>query len=236
MDRFISRFSLFILLSLALFITSVSSSYASILNNRETIVFLGDSITAQGMHPRGYVTLVNQALKRAHPGKHIRVIGAGVSGNTVIDLQKRLHRDVLSRKPSVVVIYTGVNDVWSWNGRYGRVVPKHQFSQGLIKMVKQVKSSGARVILVTPAVMGERIDGRNRFDRSLNEYAAITRMVAKNTGSRVIDLRHAFMKYLYKHNKRNVHQGVLTKDSVHFNERGNRLLSQLMLRTLGVSQ
>ena len=40
------------------------------------------------------------------------MINAGISGHKVPDLQGRLDRDVLSKEPTVVFIYIGINDVW----------------------------------------------------------------------------------------------------------------------------
>src|SRR5512140_2657050 len=72
------------------------------LRSADRIVFLGDSITEQGGQPHGYVTLLNETLTTLHPG--ITVIGAGISGNKVTDLQARLDRDVISKQPTLVMI------------------------------------------------------------------------------------------------------------------------------------
>ncbi|RZL99706.1 MAG: G-D-S-L family lipolytic protein, partial [Pedobacter sp.] len=78
----------------------------SMKQERKKIIFFGDSITQQGVRPNGYV----DRLKKAIPG--FEVIGAGIGGNKVYDLYLRLEEDVLNKKPSTVVIYVGVNDVW----------------------------------------------------------------------------------------------------------------------------
>jgi lysophospholipase L1-like esterase len=63
------------------------------LKNGETVVFLGDSITQAGAGETGYVTLFRRTLEVTRPDSGIRVIGAGISGNRVPDLQQRLdHR------------------------------------------------------------------------------------------------------------------------------------------------
>ena len=85
------------------------------MNDKSRIVFFGDSITANGAdHALGFVRLIQSSVKSKYPDAEI--IGAGQSGNTVVDLQRRVTRNVLKKKPSVVVIYIGTNDVWhqSW--------------------------------------------------------------------------------------------------------------------------
>jgi len=37
----------------------------------------------------------------------IEIIGAGVGGNKVPDLQARIEKDVLAKKPTIVVVYIG---------------------------------------------------------------------------------------------------------------------------------
>ena len=62
----------------------------------ERIVFLGDSITEAGNQPGGYVSLVRDELAGRFPTLGIEVIGAGISGNKVPDLEARLERRICS--------------------------------------------------------------------------------------------------------------------------------------------
>lgn len=204
------------------------------LKKQDTIVFLGDSITAAGVRADGFVTLTSQAIAVAYPDLEIKVIGAGISGHKVPDCQKRLDRDVLKKNPTIVLIYIGINDVWHWKNNRGTT--KEDFEAGLIDMIAQINAAGARVILCTPTVIGEKTDGTNKFDKMLDEYADISRKVAKETGSQMLDLREKFMAYLKKNNADNVEKGVLTRDTVHLNTEGNRFLSGLVLDALNVPQ
>src|SRR6266566_3817729 len=72
------------------------------LEKGERIVFLGDSITQAGAGPDGYVSFVKEAVAKKYADLGIEVIGAGISGNRVPDLEARLERDVLSKKPTLV--------------------------------------------------------------------------------------------------------------------------------------
>lgn len=206
------------------------------LQEKETIVFLGDSITQEGVRPDGYVTLTSQAIAKAHPDMDIKIIGAGISGHKVPDCQKRLDRDVLRKNPTIVLIYIGINDVWWWNGRWGKGTMKEEFESGLHDLIERINAIGARVILCTPTVIGEKTDGTNEFDKMLDEYSDITRKVAEETGSQLLDLREAFMAYLKEHNPDNAAKGILTRDTVHLNKNGNIFLSGLVLNTLNVPQ
>ena len=68
------------------------------LNQGDRVVFLGDSITQAGARPGGYVSLFRQAVDDQFGEGEIEVIGAGISGHKVPDCQKRLDRDVISKK------------------------------------------------------------------------------------------------------------------------------------------
>ncbi|MDG1357462.1 MAG: sialate O-acetylesterase [Akkermansiaceae bacterium] len=215
-----------------------SPSKAS-LKKDDRIVFLGDSITELGAKKNGYVTLTSESIAKAYPDLGIEVIGAGRSGHKVPDCQKRLDRDVLEKKPTVVVIYIGINDVWHWThprmvkkGRKGTTPEK--FESGLKEMIAKINAVGARVILCTPTVIGEKPDGSNPDDKRLDEYAEISRKVARETKSQLLDLRAACIGYLKQHNLENAEQGILTGDRVHMNEAGNRFLASHVLHALNV--
>ena len=200
------------------------------LKKGDRVVFLGDSITQAGAGPSGYVTLVREALDKDHKDLGIEVIGAGISGNKVPDLEKRLERDVLSKKPTVVVIYIGINDVW--HSQMGKGTPKDAYEQGLSNLIGNIQKAGARVILCTATVIGEKTDGSNPLDKMLDEYCDISRGVAAKEKVQLLDLRKAFLDYLKEHNKGNIDQGILTGDKVHLNAEGNKFVAKQMLSAL----
>ena len=189
------------------------------------IVFLGDSITEAGAGPHGYVTLAGTALAEALPGTES--IGAGISGNRVPDLLARLDRDVLARKPDVVVVYIGINDVW--HSQNGRGTPKGEFEAGMRTLVERIRKGGARPVLCTPTVIGERKAGTNPLDAMLDDYAGVTRAVAAGAGVPLIDLRKACVDHLAAHNAADAENGVLTTDGVHLNAAGNEFLAARMV-------
>jgi len=193
------------------------------LRKGEAIAFFGDSITQAGKGPGGYCRLIDEALAKGRPELGAKVIYAGISGHKVPDLQGRLQRDVLNHKPTVVFIYIGINDVW--HSIRGQGTPKDKYEAGLRDLIAKITDAGATVVLATPSVIGEKPDGSNPLDEMLEEYAAISRKVAKETGTPLCDLRKAFIAYLKEHNQENEQRGVLTGDGVHLNAAGNRFVA-----------
>ena len=193
----------------------------------ERIVFFGDSITEQGAEPGGYVTLVKDSLGRSSKGA-IEVIGAGVSGNRVPDLLARVDRDVIAKKPSLTIIYIGINDVWHW-ALFNRGTPKVEYEAGLKELITRIRQAGSQVILCTPSVIGEKRAGTNPNDAMLAEYAGISRRVAEAMNVQICDLNAAFAGYLRTHNPQDAEKEILTVDGVHLNAEGNRFVADQML-------
>jgi len=188
------------------------------------IIFFGDSITQQGVSKNGYVTLIKKSLDSTK----YDVQGAGVGGNKVYDLYLRLEDDVLNKKPDLVVIYVGINDVWHKQSSHtGTDYPKYlKFYQALINKIQGV---GSKVILCTPSVIGEQKDGKNELDEELNKYAAGIRELAVKNNLPLCDLRKVFTDYEAANNSEDMEKGVLTTDRVHLNETGNKLVAAQLL-------
>lgn len=210
------------------------------LKKDDRIVFFGDSITQAGVKPQGYVTVLTEAIKAAHPDLGIETFGAGVSGNKVPNLQARLENDVIAKKPTLVFIYIGINDVWHWKmDKEGKLLgggtTKEIFESGLKDIIAKINAAGARVILCTPSVIGEKNDGSNERDAMLEEYSVISRKVATDTGSQLVDLRKAFIDHLKANNPDNLPKGILTGDGVHLNPAGNAFVAAEMGKAIGVA-
>lgn len=207
----------------------------SVIQKKKTIVFFGDSITQAAINKGGYIDVLEQELKKKGKSDQYELIGAGISGNKVPDLQRRLEKDVLSKNPDQVFIYIGINDVWHYSHPCCKDkdggTPKDQFEAGLTEVVNKIKASGAKVVICTPSVIGEKTKD-NEQDQMLDEYADLSRKVAKATNSELCDLRKAFQQQLRKINTENKKEGILTTDGVHLNEQGNKFVAQQIQKYL----
>ncbi|MDQ0641587.1 lysophospholipase L1-like esterase [Pedobacter sp. W3I1] len=199
-------------------------AFTSMTFKPKRIIFFGDSITQQGLSKNGYVTLIKKSLDSTK----YDVIGAGIGGNKVYDLYLRLEDDVLNKKPDLVVIYVGINDVWHKQSSHtGTDYDKYlKFYQALINKIQGV---GSKVVLVTPSVVGEKKDGTNELDADLNKYAEGIRTLAAKNNLPVCDLRKVFTEYEAKNNPEDKEKGILTVDRVHLNETGNKLVADQLL-------
>ena len=188
------------------------------------VVFFGDSITQGGVQGNGYINL----LKKQVDSTKFELFGAGIGGNKVYDLYLRLEDDVLAKKPDLVFIYVGINDVWhKQTSKTGTDYPKYlKFYQALIN---KIKATGSAVVLCTPSVIGEKKAGANELDTELDKYSEGIRELATKNNLPLCDLRKAFQAYEEKNNPENLEKDILTRDRVHLNDKGNQFVADQML-------
>lgn len=195
------------------------------------VIFFGDSITQQGVGATGYITQLRTMLQDKGLGDQYEISGAGIGGNKVYDLYLRMEDDVLAKKPDVVFIYVGINDVWH-KSSHGTGTDYDKFLKFYEAIIKKLQDNNIRPILCTPSVIGERTDSSNEQDGDLNRYANAIRDLADSKNLTLVDLRKDFQKYLQKNNKDNAEKGVLTRDRVHLTEAGDKFVAEEMMAGL----
>jgi lysophospholipase L1-like esterase len=198
---------------------------------RSRVVFFGDSITEAGVMPGGYIAQLRDSLTANGQSKKFELIGSGIGGNKIYDLYLRLEEDVLERKPDVVVMYVGVNDVWH-RQMFGTGTDADKFQKFYLALIQKFQRKGIRVIACTPACIGERPGGLNPLDKELDRFSEIIRKVAGETQTPLCDLRLAFMAYQTLYNTTDKSSGVLTTDGVHLNDVGNKLVAEHVMAKL----
>ncbi len=198
---------------------------------KKKIIFFGDSITQAGVNPGGYIVRIGELATKENLAAQYDFIGAGIGGNKVYDLYLRLEDDVLSKKPDIVVIYVGVNDVWHKRS-HGTGTDVDKFEKFYDALIKKMQAENIKLILCTPAAIGERTDFSNELDGDLNNYSTIIRNIATKNGLPLVDLRKAFLDYNKQYNVDNKESGILTTDRVHLNEKGNQLVADEMWKTI----
>lgn len=198
---------------------------------KKKVVFFGDSITQAGVNPGGYIVRVGELASKDKLAEQFEFIGAGIGGNKVYDLYLRLEDDVLGKKPEIVIIYIGVNDVWH-KRTSGTGTDPDKFERFYTALIKKLQAQNCKLALCTPAAIGERTDFSNELDGDLNNYSNIIRGLAKKNNLPLIDLRNAFLDYNKQYNTENKESGILTTDRVHLNEKGNQLVADEMWKVI----
>lgn len=198
---------------------------------KKKIVFFGDSITEAGINKGGYIDVLNQEINKKGLSDKYELVGAGVSGNKIYDLYLRLEKDVLEQHPDVVVIWVGVNDVWH-KADFGTGTDYDKYGKFYDAVVKKIQATGAKVVVVTPAAIGERTDYSNSQDGDLNMYSNWIRKYAADNNLGLVDLRKSFHEYSVANNPKNADRGILTTDRVHLNAKGNAFVADEMWKAI----
>jgi lysophospholipase L1-like esterase len=191
---------------------------------RKKVIFFGDSITEAAVKPGGYIQLMDSLIAAGNKSSQYELVGAGISGNKIYDLYLRIEDDVIKQRPDIVVIYVGVNDVWH-KASSGTGTDYSKFGRFYEAVVNKLQVAGAKVIVCTPAVIGERTDHSNQQDGDLNLYSQWLRTFCANRQLPLVDLRNIFIRYNLENNPQNKESGILTTDRVHLNAAGNLLVA-----------
>ncbi|MCY2931507.1 MAG: GDSL-type esterase/lipase family protein [Planctomycetota bacterium] len=207
-----------------------------------TIDFFGDSITWLN----SYIEDMNAAIKAGEGSKDKKVtlVNRGINGGGVLSVrdgsggaaypgdskQAAFAAVIAADKAQVAVVFIGINDVW-W-----RKTEPATFEQALRDIVASARANKTTPVLATMTVHGERPDGKNADDAKIEQFSDITRKVARDTGTTLVDLRKAYVAYLQNHNAALgidgslaiAESGILTYDGVHPNAAGAGLLADLI--------
>ncbi|MEO1996712.1 MAG: GDSL-type esterase/lipase family protein [Planctomycetaceae bacterium] len=115
------------------------------------IVCFGDSITGVYYHSgsqRAWCDMLGIALRKAYPHARLEMVNAGISGHTTVQALARIEKDVLDRKPHLVVVKFGMNDVARG--------PVGQFKTNLASIVRRCRAVKSAVVLCTPNSVFEK--------------------------------------------------------------------------------
>src|SRR5512145_1606561 len=174
----------------ALFLTLLFAPFvlaAPRLKSGDRIVTLGDSITQAG----GYQALMQKVLARFYPELEIEIVNAGIGGHKAPDMAARLQRDVIDKKPTIVTVSCGVNDVWHGFYNPPRGVDLETYTRLMTQMVQQLKANtSAAIYLLTPTIIHENLRGPENL--KLEAYCQAIREIARRENVYLVDLNAFF--------------------------------------------
>lgn len=198
------------------------------LKKGDQIVAIGDSITQAG----GYLTMIDGALAQLYPALQLpKVINTGISGQKAEDLVARFQRDVVDRKPAVVTLSIGINDVWHRLGQPHDDNVLKAYKDNVTKMVDMAQAKGIKVILLTPTLIQE--DASTEGNKRLVMYVNAMKAIAKEKRCGMADLHGMFLEAL-KHKPADMKGNWLTSDGVHMKPLGDAAMAAGVLRALGI--
>lgn len=211
--------------------THAASTNDFALRDGDTMVFLGDSITAA----RGYTKIVEHYTLMRFPERKVRFINAGKGGDTASGAVARLERDVFSNGATVVTVAFGVNDIgWGMKADAGH---KQLYLDGVRSIVEQCQARKIRVFICSPAITAEAPDKAEKgfLQKMTDEGMAL----AKSLGAGTIDLQRGMrevQRRIVEANARETDPKKQTRlhveDGVHLNDLGQLAMAYAMLKGL----
>ncbi len=217
-----------------------------------TILFLGDSVTDNGL----YIAYLEAYFRRYHPDKNLSLIPLGVSSETASGLSEAKHpfprpcvhdrakRALEITKPDWVFCCYGMND-----GIYHPLSEERfkAYQTGMLLLLEKIKAAGAKAVLVTPppfdaasfAFPAPRTGEDGKPDYSYlspyREYDTVLRAYAQwlltdpalEAADSVIDIRTPL---LYATASQRAEQpGYSSGDGIHPNAYGHGIIARTLL-------
>ncbi len=199
----------------------------------QQIVAIGDSITQAG----GYLRAIDAVFAQQYPQLKLPpIVNVGISGQKAEDLVERFEKDVVQRKPAVVTISIGINDVWHRLNAPPDEKVLEAYGRNVERMVQLAQAAGIRVMLLSPTVIQE--DATSEGNRRLAAYIGAGKAIAKRRKCDYVDLHAMFLHAIHKvaATQPATTQPVnrLTTDGVHMKPLGDAIMAVGVLRALGV--
>ena len=202
------------------------------LRDGDTVVFLGDSITAA----RGYTKIVEHYTLMRFPERQVHFWNAGWGGDTMEGGRQRLERDVFSHGATVVIVVFGVNDI-GW-GMKADAEHKQRYLEGLRGIVAECQRRQVRVFICSPAITGEAPDkAETGFLQQMTDEGL---ELAKSLGAGAIDVQRGMREIQRRVLAANEkvpdaknHSTLHVADGVHLSELGHLAMGFVLLQGLG---
>lgn len=193
------------------------------LQSRQTLLFIGDSITDSGRNHTdvplgvGYVRMFSDLLTIREPANRLRILNRGIGGDTADDLRSRWSDHVLAHRPDWLVVKIGINDLNRW-----LCAPEANPKQSLAQFTSIYGEILARtrdtlpetsILLVSPfyASRDTTPDSyRARVLSTIPGYVGAVRATAQSHEARFLDLHAAVGKLLI-----DLPPDVFAEDAVH---------------------
>jgi len=186
---------------------------------RDTIVFIGDSITDAERHRQtykplgfGYVHFVGNLLWARHPELSVSVVNTGVSGDTISDMAQRWQRDCIAHRPNVVSVLIGINDVWQLTmepalAQSASGLSQYEVTYGEL-LSRAKKQCDCQFVLMEPFVFCN--DRNNAVLKTLRPYIDVVRRLAAKHNAVLVPLQQEIDRQIVE-----IQQEKWSADTVH---------------------
>jgi lysophospholipase L1-like esterase len=210
------------------------------LHDGETVVFYGDSITAQRLSTR----FVEDFVLTRYPDLHISFVNAGVPGDQVSGgyagkMNERVQRDVQPYHPGMITVMLGMNDGW-WGAESPQV--DEFFKKGYLELLTKLQevAPSAALTLIRPSPYDEITHDTEfpLYSRVIDDLAndvakmAIERQTLGDGKVFLADFHQPMIDALKKAKAQSpAIAALIVPDRIHPSEAGHWIMAANLLRT-----
>ena len=200
----------------------------------KTIVFFGDSITDSSKlynsnHPfgAGYVNMLKTEIEVYYPKLNIKIYNEGISGNETGHLLERFDEAITSKKPDLIFLFIGINDVWHPYDNNSLPINKEILDR-ITELREKIKKLGSKVVFLTPFLFPTEpfLDFFTKLKPYYDSFYSEYKTYLNENNLEYIDLQEIMKPYSVIANDK------LTKDSVHPEIIGHGIIAQAVLNYL----
>lgn len=216
----------------SLFLAWVSLARADFaIKNGDTVVFLGDSITAA----REYGEIIENYTLLRYPRWQVKFINAGKGGETASQSLARLDKDVFGRGATLLTVAYGINDI-AW-GFQADEKHKKEYLNAIGDIADRCAKHGVRLFICSAAITAEDPDKAQSgfLQKMCDEGLAL----AKAKGAGTIDVQRSMREIQRRVLAANVAKTEKEKqmlmhvaDGVHLNDLGQMAMAFAILKGL----
>jgi len=201
------------------------------IHDGDTVVFLGDSITAA----RQYGKIMENYTLLRFPDRKVRFINAGHGGETAKGSLARLDEAVFDQGATLLTVAYGVNDI-GWGVRADEA-HKQEYLSAITEIVNRCKQHGVRVYICSAAITAEDPDKAEKgfLQQMCDEGMAL----AKTNGAGAIDVQRAMRRIQRrvlaanaKESDKSKHTKLHVDDGIHLNDLGQMAMAYAILKGL----
>lgn len=210
------------------------------LKHHSIFLFQGDSIT-DGNRGRnadlnhimghGYAYSIASRIGVDFPASNFQFFNRGISGNTVLDLEKRWKEDTLDLHPDVFSLLVGINDVNAAVNQFTGSQMMEEFKLSYRHLLQQVKDQNPETLMVLgfPFVAaGSRTNAKFKlFEQLVQEKNDFIKKIATEFDALVVDYPSLF-EQAYK--KQSIEYWIW--DGVHPTVFGHELMAREWIKVV----
>jgi hypothetical protein len=168
------------------------------------ILFYGQSITCQE-----WVWMLVRRLRERYPNTEIQAENWAISGWVINRLQRVIRRDILTKRPDLIVMHAYTGGSWEWE-----------------RIIQNIRRETSAEIMIRSAHISKGDEDRNALWEDDSE-ALILRRLARTYGCEYVEGRKEWLQYMRTHT---MPGQELRSDGIHLSRKGCVLMAQLYER------